>query len=118
MTDRELLELIATKVGGLETKVDSIETRMDGMETKMDRMDTRMDSMETKMDHMDAKVDSMGTRLDKVEKSTARMELMIENDLKPKIEVLFDGYVQHGEQLARIEKEVSRQEEFILRKVK
>ncbi|HML36930.1 MAG TPA: hypothetical protein PKA19_05800 [Bacillota bacterium] len=111
MTDRELLELIATKVGGLETKVDSIETRMDGMETKMDRIETRMDSM-------GAKVDSMGTRLDKVEKSTARMELMIENDLKPKIEVLFDGYVQHGEQLARIEKEVSRQEEFILRKVK
>lgn len=83
MTDRELLELIAAKVGGLETGVDS-----------------------------------MATRMDKVEKSTARTELMIENDVKPKIEALFDGYVQHSEQLARIEKEVSKQEEFILQRVK
>lgn len=118
MTDRELLELIAAKVGGLETGMDSMATRMGTMEIKMDSMATKMGTMEAGMDSMATKMDGIETRLDKVEKSTVRTELMIENDVKPKIEVLFDGYVQHSEQLARIEREVSRQEEFILRKVK
>lgn len=43
---------------------------------------------------------------------------VIENDIKPKIEALFDGYRQHEEQLTKIEKEVSKHEEIILRRVK
>ncbi len=41
-----------------------------------------------------------------------------ENDLAPKIEALFDGYKQNTETLNRIEKEVSKQEEIIMRRVK
>jgi tetrahydromethanopterin S-methyltransferase subunit G len=42
----------------------------------------------------------------------------IENDLVPKIEALFDGYKQNTEKLDRIEKEVSKQEEIIMQRVK
>lgn len=44
--------------------------------------------------------------------------LKLENDINPKIEVLFDGYKQNTETLERIEKEVSKQEEIIMRRVK
>ena len=42
----------------------------------------------------------------------------LENNLLPKIEALFDGYKQNTEKLDRIEKEVSKQEEIIMRRVK
>lgn len=42
----------------------------------------------------------------------------IEHDLMPKITVLFDGYTQNSDKLDRIEKEVSKHEEIILRRVK
>lgn len=42
----------------------------------------------------------------------------IENDHGKKLTALFDGYVQQAEQLNRIEKEVSKHEEIILRRVK
>lgn len=42
----------------------------------------------------------------------------LENELKPKVEALFDGYKQHTDILERIEKEVSRQDEIIMRRVK
>lgn len=42
----------------------------------------------------------------------------IENELNPKAEALFDGYKQHTDILERIEKEVSRQDEIIMRCVK
>lgn len=79
MTDRDLLELIAAKVGGLETR----------------------------MDKMDGEVQEI--------KKTV---INIENDHGEKLKALFDGYYQHTDILERIEKEVSRQEEVILRKIK
>ncbi len=42
----------------------------------------------------------------------------IENDHGDRLKALFDGYVQNSEKLDRIETEVSRHEEVILRKVK
>ena len=44
--------------------------------------------------------------------------LKLENDINPKIEALFDGYKQNTETLERIEKEVSKQEEIIMQRVK
>lgn len=44
--------------------------------------------------------------------------IKIENEHGKKLSALFDGWKQNTEQLERIEKEVSRQEEVILRKIK
>jgi len=41
----------------------------------------------------------------------------MENSLNPKIQVLFDGYKQHTDILERIEKEVTKQDEIIMRRV-
>lgn len=42
----------------------------------------------------------------------------IEQDHGKKLEALFDGYKQNSEQLTRIEDEVSKHEEVILKRVK
>ncbi|NMB40664.1 MAG: hypothetical protein GX996_01845, partial [Firmicutes bacterium] len=42
----------------------------------------------------------------------------IENDHGQKLGVLFDGYKLNSEKLDRIEKEVAKHEEFILRRIK
>ena len=61
------------------------------------------------------------TRFDKLHEKIDKIDnivIHIENDHGDKLKALFDGYVQNSEKLDRIEKEVSRQEEVILRKVK
>lgn len=42
----------------------------------------------------------------------------IENDHGNKLEALFDGYRQNSEKLDRIENEVTKHEEFIMKRVK
>lgn len=42
----------------------------------------------------------------------------IENDHGKKLDLLFDGYKQNSEQLNRIEKEVTKHEEVIIRRIK
>ena len=53
-------------------------------------------------------------RLGKIENIVTR----IENDHGEKLEALLDGYKQNAEKIGRIEKEVSKQEEIIMRRVK
>ncbi len=60
--------------------------------------------------------DVVNKKLD--EKSDKTDIIKLENDLVPKIEALFDGYKQNAEKLDHIEKQVSKQEEIILRRIK
>ncbi len=54
----------------------------------------------------------------KLENEVRKTNNVIENDIKPKIEALFDGQVQNTTELERIEAEVVKHEEFILKRVR
>lgn len=51
-------------------------------------------------------------------KETKDRVIIIEQEHGKKLDALFDGYKQNSEKLDRIEKEVSRHEEIILRRIK
>ncbi len=52
------------------------------------------------------------------EKADKNDIIRLENELNPKVKALFDGYKQHTDILERIENEVTKQEEIIMRRVK
>ncbi len=93
MNDRELLELIATQVGTLTNDMDEVKTRLGTLEK------TTLNLEETILN---------------LEKTTLRME----QDHGNKLEALFDGYKQNTEKLSRIEAEVVKHEEFIMKRIK
>lgn len=67
------------------------------------------------------RLDKVDTKLEDVEtdvKSLNKTTLSIEQDHGKKLEVLFDGYKQNAEQLNRIEEEVKKHDEVILRRIK
>lgn len=47
-----------------------------------------------------------------------KTNVIIEHEIVPKITSLFDGYKQNWDMLSRIESEVSKHEEIILRRIK
>lgn len=63
---------------------------------------------------VNARIDKVETRLENVEKTVVH----IENDHGKKLGALFDGYKQNSEKLDRIEKEVSKHEEIITKRVR
>ncbi len=60
----------------------------------------------------------INSRLDKIENEVKKANVKIDHEIVPNLNVLFDGYKQNSDKLDRIEKEVSKQEEIILRKIK
>ena len=89
-----------------EVKGDISVLKGDVAELKSDVGELKDDMTEVKSDIVDLK------------KTTMRTDLRIENEILPKIEVLFDGHVQNAAILARIEQEISRPQEVIFRKAK
>lgn len=53
-----------------------------------------------------------------LEKEVQKTNIAIEQDIKPKIEVLFDGYTQNTKLLEDIREEVAKHEEVIIKRVK
>lgn len=53
-----------------------------------------------------------------VTQRVTKIETVLENNVSAKLEALLDGYKQNAEKIGRIEKEVSKQEEIIMRRVK
>jgi hypothetical protein len=85
MNDRELLEKILEKIGGMDSRINDIET-------------------------------NMATKQELAEIKT--IVVKIENDHGQKLGALFDGYKLNSEKLERIESEVTKHEEIILRRIR
>jgi hypothetical protein len=92
MTDRDILELIATQVAKLTTQVDGLTKDMAGVKANM------------------ATKDELA--------AVKAIVIKIEHDHGQKLGALFDGQAQNSEKLARIEAIVSRHEEIIMRRIK
>ncbi len=74
----------------------------------------RVDSIDNRVNSIDKRVDSIDKRVNSIDNTVIKME----NDNKAQFGALFDGYKQNTEQLNRIESEVTKHEEFILKRVK
>ena len=60
----------------------------------------------------------LNSRMDNMEGEIKKTNAKIDHEVIPKIDVLFDGHKQNADKLDRIEKEVSKYEEIILRRIK
>ncbi|MCH4199227.1 MAG: hypothetical protein LKF87_04030 [Clostridium tyrobutyricum] len=81
--------------------------------------DDKMFELMTKMyAEMQKGFKGVNERIDGLENKVDKTNITIENDIKPKIEALFDGYKQNSDKLDRIEKQVSKHDEFIIRRIK
>lgn len=93
MTDRELLELIAGQVGALTLNVDNLTKDVSGLTKDV-------------------------SELKEGQSNLKRIVIDLEEDHGKKLTLLLGGYKQNADKLDRIEKEVSKREEIILRRVK
>lgn len=67
---------------------------------------------------VDARFEVLDERVSNLEKESKKMHIILENDIKPDIKALFDGYKHNTEQLTRIQNEVKQHDEVILRRIK
>jgi archaellum component FlaC len=106
MTERDLLELIATQVGLLSKDMAGVKTDIAGVKTELA-------GVKTELAELKDNVASLTTRVESIEGSVTR----IENEHGQKLNALFDGQKLNSQKLDRIESQVAKHEDLILRRV-
>ena len=62
--------------------------------------------------------DALENDIKELKDHSRKTNVIIEHEIVPKITTLFDGHKQNSDILSRIESEVSKHEEIILRRIK
>ncbi|SDO75384.1 hypothetical protein [Clostridium gasigenes] len=77
------------------------------MEKDLFELMTKMYSeMQGGFEKVTTRLDSLETEIQDVKVEVKKTNLVIENDIKPSIHALFDGYVQNTESITRVEDEL------------
>jgi len=71
-----------------------------------------------RFDNIEVDIKDLKSETGSLKAESKKVNSIIEHELMDKIEALFDGYIQNTDKLDRIEKEVSKHEEVILRRIK
>ena len=77
-----------------------------------------MTKMYGEMQEMRGEIKDINKRLDNVENEVTKTNITIEQDIKPSVSALLDGYKQNSEQITRIEEKLNEHDEIIIRRVK
>lgn len=86
---------------------------LDRMDARFEKIDERLDKMDERLDKMDDRLDKIENRLDKVEMLATKTQIAIENDITPKIKLLFEGQIGLQNRFAQLD-----EMERILRQVR
>ena len=94
--EKELLKAI----GALADKIDSMDVKIDRIEARMDKMEARMDNMEARMDNMEAKI--------------TKTNLILENEIKPSIQLLVEGHKGNVDNIKELKNTVEEMSATVL----
>ena len=117
MNNEEFQKIVLEKLN----KFDNLERAVSSVEQNVISLGQTVSSVEQSVSSLEGKVSSAeqtGLSLEQTVLSIHKIVIKIENEHGEKLSALFDGWKQNTEQLKRIEQEVSRHEEIILRKIK
>ena len=89
----------------LDRQFDKIDKRFDGIDERLDRMDERFDRMDERFDRLEG-------RVDKLEESVTGLQLAVENEIRPSIQVLAEGHMMLNEKLDRVLENAKETEEL------
>ena len=79
----------------LDRQFEKIDKRFDGIDERLDRMDERFDGIDERFDRLEG-------RVDKLEESATSLQLAVENEIRPSIQLLAEGHMMLNEKLDRV----------------
>ena len=104
MADIELLhaigQMLDVKLQPIHERLDRMDERLDGIDERLDRMDERLDGIDIRLERLEVQVECMDKRLtnleelvSKVSTRVKRLELVMENEIKPRLHTIEDCYL-------------------------
>lgn len=121
MNNDDFQDKILNHLAKLTQDMAEMRLEMNGMQKNMVEMRhemTEMTGMQSAITEIRNDMSGMRQDMNKLIKRVDNIETQLEDNISPKITILFDGWQQYTDQLYRIEEKVSSHEEFIIKRIK
>lgn len=92
MNDSQKLDLILSKLNGIDARLDGMDSRFDGMDSRFDGIDARFDGIDTRFDGIDAKIENLDLEV-------RAIKLNIENEISRNIMIIAEGHLDLSRKL-------------------
>ena len=78
-----------------------LDKRFDKIDERFDKVDERFDKLEGRMENLEGRMEKIEGRVDKLEESVTSLQLAVENEIRPSIQLLAEGHMMLNEKLDR-----------------
>jgi len=89
-----------------------LDRRFDKIDERFDRVDERFDRLEGRMENLEGRMEKIEGRVDKLEESVTNLQLVVENEIRPSIQILAEGHMMLNENLDRVLENAKETEEL------
>lgn len=113
MDSEKIYDLMEKLYIEMQKGFEKVDKQFQQVDSKIDSLDSRIDSLDNRIDSLDNRITNLENEL----KDVKKVVIKIEHDHGDKLKALFDGFKQNSDKLDRIEAEVTKHDEFILKKI-
>ena len=89
-----------------------LDRRFDKIDERFDKVDERFDRLEGRMENLEGRMENLEGRVDKLEESVTNLQLVVENEIRPSIQILAEGHMMLNEKLDRVLENAKETEEL------
>ena len=114
MNENEKKELLQLIIAGFKEVIGPLETDIKDMKDDIDDMKTRIDHMETDIKDTKYDVKNMQIQLSSISYDVRKIKLIVENELRPDIQILVDGHKGRVEKDYELERRINGIEEDVI----
>jgi len=96
----------------LDRRFDKIDERFDRVDERFDRLEGRMEKLEGRVEKLEGRMENIEGRMDGVEGGLRHLQLVVENEIRPQIQILAEGHMMLNEKLDRVLENAKETEEL------
>lgn len=118
MDEDKMFEFMTKMYAEMQQGFQGVNKQFGDVNKRFEGINKQFEGVNKQFKDVNNKLSNIENRLDGVEGEVKKLGAKIDGPINDKLKALFDGYTQNTEKLTRIEQEVSKHEEVILRRIK
>ncbi|MCD8181304.1 MAG: hypothetical protein LUF26_07500 [Firmicutes bacterium] len=104
MTVDEKIDLILSEVSGMKSEISDMKSDISGMKSEISDMKSDISGMKSEISDMKEKFNELEVRQDAVESQLRRNNVLIENEILPKLDIMIEAQQVYEENFPSVRK--------------
>ena len=109
------MEELDGRMEELDGRIEALDGRVEALDGRVEALDGRVEALDGRVEALDGRIEALNGRVDGLDGSVTGLRLVIENEIRPNIQILAEGHMMLNEKLDRLLEGEKEREELKIR---